>query len=227
MRSLTQPCQTCQVQPRPGRVLPVQVRLRRRHERVLRRRAGLAPSARERLVLFLAREHARHLRRPQAEEQVPRQLGSDHHGGQLESHPPRQARRWPVRDHDAQHVRTRHPLWQSMFHLSRSLLPVCKRTHTERPSQKMVLELGDTSIVKNEKHGITCDIEFKTKVSFDTGAPPPRNANTSRTAGLLLRNMFDSTSLSRVLRVCERLTRTCQYRQCNLGQDQEFERRRR
>lgn len=29
---------------------------------------------------------------------------------------------------------------------------------------KMVLELGDTCIAKNEKHGMYCDLEFKTKV---------------------------------------------------------------
>jgi oxysterol-binding protein-related protein 8 len=29
---------------------------------------------------------------------------------------------------------------------------------------KMVLELGDTCIAKNEKHGLYCDLEFKTKV---------------------------------------------------------------
>ncbi|KAF8203312.1 hypothetical protein BJ912DRAFT_1019046 [Pholiota molesta] len=31
---------------------------------------------------------------------------------------------------------------------------------------KMVLELGDTCIAKNEKHGIYCDLEFKTKGFF-------------------------------------------------------------
>ncbi|KAK1229554.1 Oxysterol-binding protein OBPa [Marasmius sp. AFHP31] len=31
---------------------------------------------------------------------------------------------------------------------------------------KMVLELGDTCIAKNEKHGISCDLEFKTKGFF-------------------------------------------------------------
>jgi hypothetical protein len=30
---------------------------------------------------------------------------------------------------------------------------------------KMVQELGDTCIAKNEKHGLFCDLEFKTKVS--------------------------------------------------------------
>lgn len=35
---------------------------------------------------------------------------------------------------------------------------------------KMVLELGDTCIAKNEKNGIFCDLEFKTKVcSFPSG----------------------------------------------------------
>lgn len=29
---------------------------------------------------------------------------------------------------------------------------------------KMVLELGDTCIAKNEKNGFQCDLEFKTKV---------------------------------------------------------------
>ena len=29
---------------------------------------------------------------------------------------------------------------------------------------KMVLELGDTCTAKNEKNGLTCDLEFKTKV---------------------------------------------------------------
>lgn len=29
---------------------------------------------------------------------------------------------------------------------------------------KMVLELGDTCIAKNEKHGMYCDLDFKTKV---------------------------------------------------------------
>lgn len=31
---------------------------------------------------------------------------------------------------------------------------------------KMVLELGDTCIAKNEKHGLYCDLEFKTKVRW-------------------------------------------------------------
>ncbi|KAI6128725.1 hypothetical protein EDD16DRAFT_77529 [Pisolithus croceorrhizus] len=31
---------------------------------------------------------------------------------------------------------------------------------------KMVLELGDTCVVKNERHGLTCDLEFKTKGFF-------------------------------------------------------------
>jgi len=31
---------------------------------------------------------------------------------------------------------------------------------------KMVLELGDTCIAKNEKHGLYCDLEFKTKGFF-------------------------------------------------------------
>jgi len=31
---------------------------------------------------------------------------------------------------------------------------------------KMVLELGDTCVVKNEKHGLYCDLEFKTKGFF-------------------------------------------------------------
>lgn len=31
---------------------------------------------------------------------------------------------------------------------------------------KMVLELGDTCIAKNEKHGLYCDLEFKTKVRY-------------------------------------------------------------
>jgi hypothetical protein len=29
---------------------------------------------------------------------------------------------------------------------------------------KMVLELGDTCMAKNEKNGLYCDLEFKTKV---------------------------------------------------------------
>ena len=29
---------------------------------------------------------------------------------------------------------------------------------------KMVLELGDTCVAKNEKLGLTCDLDFKTKV---------------------------------------------------------------
>jgi len=31
---------------------------------------------------------------------------------------------------------------------------------------KMVLELGDTCIAKNEKHNLYCDLEFKTKGYF-------------------------------------------------------------
>jgi hypothetical protein len=31
---------------------------------------------------------------------------------------------------------------------------------------KMVLEIGDTCIAKNEKHGLYCDLEFKTKVCY-------------------------------------------------------------
>jgi len=30
---------------------------------------------------------------------------------------------------------------------------------------KMVLELGDTCVAKNDKTGMACDLEFKTKVS--------------------------------------------------------------
>lgn len=30
----------------------------------------------------------------------------------------------------------------------------------------MVLELGDNSVVKNEKQGLSCDVEFKTKGFF-------------------------------------------------------------
>jgi len=30
---------------------------------------------------------------------------------------------------------------------------------------KMVLELGDMCVVKNEKHRLFCDLEFKTKVT--------------------------------------------------------------
>lgn len=29
---------------------------------------------------------------------------------------------------------------------------------------KMVLELGDTCMAKNEKHNLFCDLDFKTKV---------------------------------------------------------------
>lgn len=32
---------------------------------------------------------------------------------------------------------------------------------------KMVLELGDTCIAKNEKNELYCDLEFKTKVRLD------------------------------------------------------------
>jgi len=31
---------------------------------------------------------------------------------------------------------------------------------------KMVLELGDTCMAKNERNGIYCDLEFKTKVPY-------------------------------------------------------------
>lgn len=31
---------------------------------------------------------------------------------------------------------------------------------------KMVLELGDTCVAKNEKRGLLCDLEFKTKVIY-------------------------------------------------------------
>ena len=31
---------------------------------------------------------------------------------------------------------------------------------------KMILELGDTCMAKNEKNGLYCDLEFKTKVCF-------------------------------------------------------------
>jgi len=31
---------------------------------------------------------------------------------------------------------------------------------------KMVLELGDTCVVKNEKNKLFCDLEFKTKVAM-------------------------------------------------------------
>lgn len=34
---------------------------------------------------------------------------------------------------------------------------------------KMVLELGDTCTAKNEKNGLTCDLEFKTKVLYSLG----------------------------------------------------------
>lgn len=36
---------------------------------------------------------------------------------------------------------------------------------------KMVLELGDTCIAKNEKHGMYCDLDFKTKVSSHLYGP--------------------------------------------------------
>jgi hypothetical protein len=39
---------------------------------------------------------------------------------------------------------------------------------------KMVLELGDTCMAKNEKHGLFCDLEFKTKAcSVKTLQLPP------------------------------------------------------
>ena len=34
---------------------------------------------------------------------------------------------------------------------------------------KMVLELGDNCMAKNEKNGYTCDLEFKTKVRCSPG----------------------------------------------------------
>lgn len=43
----------------------------------------------------------------------------------------------------------------------------------------MVLELGDTSIVKNDANGLSCDVEFKTKgffsgtCAFWLSRPPP------------------------------------------------------
>jgi len=38
---------------------------------------------------------------------------------------------------------------------------------------KMVLELGDTCVVKNERHGLVCDLEFKTKVRVLVFMVPP------------------------------------------------------
>lgn len=38
---------------------------------------------------------------------------------------------------------------------------------------KMVIELGDTCVVKNERHGLVCDLEFKTKVRVLVLMVPP------------------------------------------------------
>ena len=39
---------------------------------------------------------------------------------------------------------------------------------------KMILELGDTCIAKNEKNGLYCDLEFKTKVRLSKPSLVPR-----------------------------------------------------
>lgn len=38
---------------------------------------------------------------------------------------------------------------------------------------KMVLELGDTCTAKNEKHNLSCDLEFKTKVCLQMSFRSP------------------------------------------------------
>ena len=51
---------------------------------------------------------------------------------------------------------------------------------------KMVLELGDMCVAKNEKHGISCDIEFKTKVAFVSRPLNETATNRLWSIGLLL-----------------------------------------
>ncbi|KIJ60085.1 hypothetical protein HYDPIDRAFT_43494 [Hydnomerulius pinastri MD-312] len=54
---------------------------------------------------------------------------------------------------------------------------------------KMVLELGDTCVVKNEKHGLFCDLEFKTKGFFSgtynaiSGRVRSRNSDIGEVSG--------------------------------------------
>jgi len=42
---------------------------------------------------------------------------------------------------------------------------------------KMVLELGDSCVIKNERTGMSCDIEFKTKVCHEVLLFPCMNSS--------------------------------------------------
>lgn len=52
---------------------------------------------------------------------------------------------------------------------------------------KMVLELGDTCMAKNETHGLFCDLEFKTKVRGFLSVPV--FTMLTRREGFLLRDL--------------------------------------
>lgn len=54
---------------------------------------------------------------------------------------------------------------------------------------KMVLELGDTCTAKNEKHGLYCDLEFKTKVGTCVSDPILSVTLKFRRSGVLLRHI--------------------------------------
>ena len=93
-----------QIQPRPGRDLPLPVQVQRRLSRLLHCRASLAPPAHFCLLLLLPREQARNLWRAQAKVALPRQQRNER-DGRIQSHcvhGPARGRR--VRHLDAKHV---------------------------------------------------------------------------------------------------------------------------
>ena len=63
-------------------------------------------------------------------------------------------------------VRSWNPLWKG-----RSLSCRIRGMVTDFERRQMVLELGDTSTVKNDINGLSCDIEFKTKVRLSLPSP--------------------------------------------------------
>ena len=68
-------------------------------------------------------------------------------------------------------VRSRNLVWKGWF-----FTPQNREMITEYARLQMVLELGDTSMVKNEINGLSCEIEFKTKVR---SSPPSSRSSSS------------------------------------------------
>ena len=81
-----------QLQPYSWRILPLPVRLPRRHARLLHRGASLPPSARLSVLLHFSCEQGLHRRRAAPKVQVSRQQCLDDHGGREPRVPARQAR---------------------------------------------------------------------------------------------------------------------------------------